>query len=371
MQGVIQRFLNPLLRYSLILLAMMFLQGCAMFSLNPAQNPPREQYVAAQGATPVVLESADQLSLFGQWWLPEGPNEPRGVVLLLHGTIAHSGFYSPMATFFSSRGFAVFGIDLRGWGQSQGYGRNGVIGNYDEYLLDLRSAYQEVITRYPDAPLYLQGESMGGAIALLSQIEDTVEVDGLILNAPAVRPGLSFGPVSSPHWVSNMGLWTLSQPGKLFPNMPALYHGKLMEHMGIGLLLKKEEYQQAFHDDPFATHKALPFSYFTGLQDATTRIEKGLDQVTAPVLIQQGTRDVLVPVKSSEFTLEHLGSEDKTLLRYEKITHATLHDRRREEIWGDIISWLEARLPEDDAVAPALTLQQDTSESQTTSQEAF
>ena len=80
-----------LLRYSLILLAMMFLQGCAMFSLNPAQNPPREQYVAAQGATPVVLESADQLSLFGQWWLPEGPNEPRGVVLLLHGTIAHSG----------------------------------------------------------------------------------------------------------------------------------------------------------------------------------------------------------------------------------------------------------------------------------------
>lgn len=346
-----------LLRLSLSLLAMTALSGCAMFALHPERNPLPEQYVAAEGATSVILESQDQLTLFGQWWFPEDQKEPRAVVLLLHGTISHSGFYSPMANFYTHEGFAVFGIDLRGWGQSQGYGRNGVIGNYDEYLLDLSSAYEEVKARYPDAPLYLQGESMGGAIALLSQIENTVEVDGLILNAPAVRPGLSFGPVSSPHWLSNVGLWILSQPGKLFPNMPALYHGGLMEHIGVGLLLKEDDNQQRFFDDPYSTHKALPFSYFTGLQNATSRIEEGLNLVTVPVLIQQGTRDVLVPVKSSEFTLEHLASDDKTLLRYEKITHATLHDRRREEIWGDIVSWLDERLPKNDETAPALTMQ--------------
>ncbi|MZR62996.1 alpha/beta hydrolase [Alcanivorax sp. DP30] len=346
---------------SLFLLGIIALQGCAMFALHPERNPLPEQYVAAEGATSVVLESQDQLTLFGQWWLPEGQNKPRAVVLLLHGTIAHSGLYSPMANFFSRQGFAVFGIDLRGWGQSQGFGRNGVIGNYDEYLLDLDSAFAEVKARYPDLPLYLQGESMGGAIALLSQIEKTIEVDGLILNAPAVRPGLSVGPLSSPHWLSNFGLWTLSQPGKVFPNMPAFYHGKLVEHVGIGLLLKEEENQQAFHDDPFATHKALPLSYFTGLQDATTRVEEGLSDVHVPVLIQQGTRDVLVPVASSEFTLENLASDDKTLKMYEKITHATLHDRRREEIWADIVSWMEARLPADNATPSALTMQNDTS----------
>lgn len=353
--------LKHILRFTLVFLGMAALQGCAMFALHPERNPLPEQYVAAEGATSVVLESQDQLTLFGQWWFPEGQNEPRAVVLLLHGTIAHSGLYSPMANFFSQQGFAVFGIDLRGWGQSQGYGRNGVIGSYDEYLLDLDSAFAEVKARYPERPLYLQGESMGGAIALLSQIEGTVDVDGLILNAPAVRPGLSFGPVSSPHWLSNFGLWSLSQPGKLFPNMPALYHGKLIEHVGIGLLLKDEENQQAFHDDPFATHKALPFSYFTGLQDATARVEEGLADVDLPVLIQQGTRDVLVPVKSSQYALDNLASEDKTLKIYEKITHATLHDRRREEIWADIVSWMEARLPADNATPSALTMQNDTS----------
>ncbi|MQX52256.1 alpha/beta fold hydrolase [Alcanivorax sediminis] len=340
------------LRCLLVLLCFLALQGCAMFALNPERNALPEQYVAAEGASSIILESPDQLSLFGQWWLPEGQLEPRAVVLLLHGTMAHSGFYSPMANFFSENGIAVFGLDLRGWGQSQGFGRNGVIGSYDEYLLDLDSAYVEVKARYPDLPVYLQGESMGGAIALLSQIEETVEVDGLILNAPAVRPGLSFGPVSSPNWLSSMGLWTLAQPGKLFPNMPALYHGGLFEHIGIGLLLKEDENKQRFLEDPHATHKALPFSYFTGLQNAASRIQDRLDQVTAPVLIQQGTRDVLVPVKSSEFTLEHLASEDKTLLLYEKITHASLHDRRREEIWGDIVNWMNARIAEsEDSIA--------------------
>ncbi|KGD63284.1 acylglycerol lipase [Alcanivorax nanhaiticus] len=331
-----------LLHVILLIWSMAALQGCAMFTQDPARNALPESYHAAEGAHGIVLESEDQLDLFGQWWLPN-ESQPRAVVLLVHGTIAHSGFYAPMANYFAAQGIAVFGIDLRGWGQSQGHGRNGVIGNYDEYLLDLKSAYIEVKARFPDLPVYLQGESMGGAIVLLSQIEKTAEVDGLILNAPAVRPGLSLGPVSSPHWLSNIGLWSLAQPGKLFPNMPAFYHGKLVEHIGIGLILKEEENQQNFHNDPYATHKALPLSYFTGLQNATTRVEKGLGQITVPVLIQQGTRDVLVPVKSSEYTLEHLASEDKTLLRYEKITHATLHDRRREEIWGDILEWISAR----------------------------
>lgn len=337
--------MKRLLRFHLSLVALLLLcalQGCSMFVLDPARNAVPESYHAAEGASGITLESPDQLDLFGQWWQPE--SQPKAVVLLLHGTLAHSGFYSPMAHYFTEHGYAVFGLDLRGWGQSQGYGRNGAIGNYDEYLLDLLAAYEEVKHQYPDSPIYLQGESMGGAIALLSQIEGTVTVDGLILNAPAVRPGLSFGPVSFPHWLNNIGLWTLSQPGKVFPNMPSFYHGRTLEWMAMGMLLKEEENQEIFANDPYATHTALPLSYFTGIQNATSRIQDSLGLVTQPVLIQQGNRDVIVPVTSSEFALEHLGSKDKTLKVYEKITHASLHDRRREEIWGDIVEWMNARL---------------------------
>lgn len=327
------------------------LQGCAMFSLSPDLNSPPQEYWAAPGAQIEILKSEDNLTLFSQWWLPETapetPKTPKAVLLFLHGTIAHSGFYSPMANHFAQQGYAVLGVDLRGWGQSQGHGRNGLIDSYDGYLLDLNAAYQEVKKRYPDLPVYLQGESMGGTIALLSQVEGSVAVDGLILNAPAVRPGLSFGPLNSPNWLSDAGLWMLSQPGKVFPNMPAFYHGGLMEWLGVRLILKEKDNQQRFLNDANNTHKALPFSYFTGLHKATARVEDGLQKVTTPVLIQQGTRDLLVPLKSSEFTLEHLSSKDKTLNVYEKLTHATLHDRRRKKVWGDIILWMEERLPEE------------------------
>lgn len=329
-----------------LMMLSLLLQGCAMFSLSPDLNPPPSEYWPAPGAQMEILQSEDNLALFSQWWLPEAAQAPKAVLLFLHGTIAHSGFYSPMANHFAKQGYAVLGVDLRGWGQSQGYGRNGVIDSYDGYLLDLNAAYQEVKKRYPDLPVYLQGESMGGAIALLSQIEGSVVVDGMILNAPAVRPGLSFGPLNSPNWLSDAGLWMLSQPGKVFPNMPAFYHGGLMEWLGVGLILKEKDNQQRFLNDPHNTHKALPLGYFTGLHKATARVEDGLEKVSTPVLIQQGTRDLLVPLKSSEFTLEKLGSVDKTLNVYEKLTHATLHDRRREKVWGDIILWLEERLPE-------------------------
>ncbi len=39
---------------------------------------------------------------------------------------------------------------------------------------------------YPDTPVYLLGDSMGGAVTILTMAnEDAPEVDGLILVAPA------------------------------------------------------------------------------------------------------------------------------------------------------------------------------------------
>lgn len=335
-----------------ILCAILLLQGCASLSPSTRLQPAPNQYIPAPGAEPVMLETGDAVSIFGQWWLPQDGKAPDAVILLLHGTIAHSGFYGPMAEYFSDHDYAVLGFDLRGWGQSQKYARNGVVNDYDEYLIDLKAAYDHARDRFPDVPLFIQGESMGGAIALLSQSEEDLETAGLVLNAPAIRPGLSFGFVHFPHWLNNFGLWAISQPGKALPNMPAFYHGRLMEKMGIGLLLKEEENQERFINDPFSTHKALPLSYFTALQDATTRVEKGLGQVTAPLIILHGTDDVLVPLKSSKFAMEELASEDKTLKVYEELTHATLHDRRRKEVWDDIVSWLDDQLIASGVAAP-------------------
>lgn len=330
----------------LLLLPSLCLLACASH-FNPAVSSRPLSYETAPGASDQrILETrdADQLLLFGQWWLPENPDRPRAVVLMLHGTLVHSGFYAPVAQAYAREGYAVFGVDLRGWGQSQGYGRRGNIDSYDEYLEDLKVAHAEVRGRYPDVPLFIQGESMGGTIALLSQVKQVVAVDGLILNAPAVRPGLYLGPLRTPHWLADAGLWGLSLPGRTVPNMPVPVYHPWVERAGVGLMLKEKENQQRFLNDPHVTHTALPWSYFTGLRKAVREIKTGLDRIDVPVLIQQGTKDVLVPVSSSEYAHKHLASADKQLKIYPKLTHGTLHDRRKEEVWADALGWMDERI---------------------------
>ena len=74
-----------------------------------------------------------------------------------------------------------------------------------------------------------------------------------------------------------------------------------------------------------------------------TGVSRRLPRIKAPTLIVTSDKDVIVPAKSSEFVMERVGAEDKTLKIYEELTHATLHDRQREEVWQDIIDWLETR----------------------------
>ncbi len=333
-----------LLAALLIVMTIVCCSGCAIYSRCPPQSPLPCSYDIAPGAEPRLLVTADGLTLFGQWWLA-APEQPiRAVVLLVHGTNVHSGFYAPWADYLTTHGYAVFGIDLRGWGQSQGYGRRGAVKNSDNYMEDLRLAAAEVKSRFPDLPLFLQGESLGGAVVLYSQMGQVVAAEGLILNAPAVRPSIKFGFFRAPPFLADFTLRFCALPGDIFPNHPLLVPGFVTE-LFAGAVVENKDVLARYKKDPHVVHRALPVSYLSCLRDLHDQIAIGLPFITVPVIILQGTKDVLVPLSSSEYTMAHLGSADKTLKVYDGMNHATLHDTGREQVWADIVAWLDQRTP--------------------------
>lgn len=316
----------------------LLLSGC--ISRPPATQIP-VTYVAAPNAEGRVLQTADHLTLFGQWWKPAG--EPRAVVLLLHGTMAHSGFYAPWAEHLVANGYAVFGIDMRGWGQSQGFGRRGYVRDVNEYTDDVVLAWREVKRVYPNVPLYLQGESLGGGVAVLADLRGDTPVDGLILNAPGIKGHLGR---HMPGWLADAGLWTIGTAGEAWPNFPAVPLGNkfLFDRIGKAIIFDPEVQERAWND-PHMTHSTLPVAWLTAVKDMSSRAQKRLPEVKTPFIVLQGTRDFLVPIKASESLMEKAASEDKTFKRYDGMSHCTLHDKGKEQVWADIIGWLDARVP--------------------------
>ena len=115
-------------------------------------------------------------------WLPQ--DRPREVLLCVHGLGFNSQSFSEFGRTMAGRGIAVYAIDVRGFGMWMAKkGEDRV--DFENCLLDIESALKTLHKSYPGAPVYLVGESMGGAIALAATSRYQTLVDGLISSVPS------------------------------------------------------------------------------------------------------------------------------------------------------------------------------------------
>lgn len=319
----------------------LLLACCLAFALTSCATRPltTDRPLLAEGASSLlVLDDGSDAALHATWWQPAG--KVRGVVVLLHGTSMHGGLYAPWASALSQRGYAVLAPDLRGWGQSAGKRTPGNVANYDVHIRDLERLLGEVRLRHPDLPLFLQGESMGGTIALYSQLTSTaagrpLAVSGLILNSPAMHITM-FG---APEFITRPFIWSTARIGRLLPDVPALF---VPPEFALRLVIKDAGLRQRLVSDPLVV-RVLPFAYLTGIDAATQMVEAHLDEIRVPLLVIHGEDDNLVPLSSSRKLIAGAGSSDKTLLSYAGVGHVSLLDSGHERPWQDMTDWLDRR----------------------------
>ncbi len=71
-------------------------------------------FIKSEFTIPSVVGDCD---LRGSRWLPKN-GEVRAVLQIIHGMLEHIGRYDAFADFFTSRGFAVYGVSHLGHGLS-------------------------------------------------------------------------------------------------------------------------------------------------------------------------------------------------------------------------------------------------------------
>ncbi|HEY9718786.1 MAG TPA: alpha/beta fold hydrolase [Trichormus sp.] len=110
--------------------------------------------------------------------------KPKVALLCIHGLGLFSGSYQNFGMRMAARGIAVYAIDVRGfgsWMKSQGHEQV----DFDGSLRDVKAALTAIRQGNPGLPVFLMGESMGGAIALRAASMYPDLIDGLISSVPA------------------------------------------------------------------------------------------------------------------------------------------------------------------------------------------
>ena len=162
-----------------------------------ANEPANERGGGDHWVTPSFTErefiASDGTRLPLRRWLPRGP--VKAAILALHGFNDYSHAFEIPARAWAARGIATYAYDQRGFGGAPG---RGFWAGEGRLAIDAITAVRALRRIYPGRPVYLLGESMGGAIAILAATGTMsgvvagpegmprAEADGVILGAPAV-----------------------------------------------------------------------------------------------------------------------------------------------------------------------------------------
>jgi alpha-beta hydrolase superfamily lysophospholipase len=270
------------------------------------------------------FEGAGGLAIFWQAWLPSS-GEPAAIVLLAHGAAEHSGRYAWVGGELVARGHAVYALDHRGHGRSQG--TRALVDRIDNAVADLHALSDLARERHPRAPVFLLGHSMGGAIALSYAAGHQSELTGLVLSAPLAV--LKAGPVT------RTAARLLS---RVAPRLP-------VHKIDATTVSHDPEVVRAYDSDPLNHRGALPARTIGELTAAVARFPKLLPTLRLPILTLYGTGDRLVDPAGSALVHGCAKSEDCTLLEYDGLYHEILNEPERERILGDVADWIGARVP--------------------------
>jgi alpha-beta hydrolase superfamily lysophospholipase len=246
------------------------------------------------------------------------------VVALAHGASEHSGRYAWTGEQFAARGYALYALDHRGHGQSEG--ARAVIDRVDKAVDDIGSllalAAQDSSA---EAKPFLLGHSMGGFLSLAFATRRQEEIRGLILSAP-----VAVLEAASP--VQRIAGHVLSA---IAPSLGVF----AIESSAVS---RDPEVVRDYDADPLNYHGKLPARTVHEMAQEVARFPETVPTITVPLLVQVGTADRLVPPQSSELVYEWASSEDKTIKRYDGLYHEILNEPERELVAADTLAWLDA-----------------------------
>ena len=270
-------------------------------------------------------------------WNAQG--DTKAIVLALHGLNDYRNGFESTGAYLAKNGITVIAYDQRGFGESEGHG---LWHGSERMTDDLGTLVSLLHSKYPDEPLYLLGESMGGAVVLAALNNEELPIDGIVLAAPAVwsRESMPF--------YQRWALWL------------AVHTMPDRKLTGEGLDLHPSdniEMLRALSKDPLVI-KATRVDVLYGMSNLMDMAVGSASKLNGRVLVMYGKHDEIIPRGPTCEWLQLLPSENGHLRQtviYENGYHMLTRDLQSNVVLGDVVEWItnnyEAIVRQEDAIS--------------------
>lgn len=304
-----------MIRRAGVLVMALLLSACA------AATRPAGPAIRAPALEDGAMIAADGARLPFRVWMPTGA--ARAVIVAVHGMNDYSNAFEEPGKALAAQGIAVYAYDQRGFGQGP---HPGWWSSTETMAEDLRTMARLAAARHPGVPLFVLGESMGGAVAIEALAHaPPAEVKGVILSAPAV-----WGRASMP-WYQRAALWLAH---KTVPGWTLTGRGLgIQASDNIPMLI-------ALGKDPLFI-KETRVDAIKGLVDLMDAALADAPLLRLPTLLLYGARDEIIPAEptwAAAAALPEIGTRQRAAF-YAEGWHMLLRDLQARVVIDDIATW--------------------------------
>ena len=286
-------------------------------------------------------------------WVPEG--EIKGVLQICHGMVEYIDRYHEFAEYMSENGYYVTGHDHLGHGKS--IQSEEELGYFDEtrgnqYVIgDIQKLREMTMKKYPDAPYYMLGHSMGSFLLREYLTMYGKGLDGAVIMGTGYQSAL------------------ILNAGQLVCRVIAAFKGwkhrsRFVDNLSFGSYNKRfepsettkdwitsdREKRQKYVEDTLCSYMFTLGAYyqmFEGMKvltkkESLERIPKDL-----PILFVSGKDDPVGAFGKSVTKVyekyKSAGIHNVSIHLYQGDRHEILNEVDREKVYHDILRWIETK----------------------------
>ncbi|MFY0942060.1 lysophospholipase [Clostridioides difficile] len=305
--------------------------------------------------TNFTFKGEEGLDIYTYKWEDENIKKPKAVIQIAHGMAETAQRYETFAKVLTKNGYIVYINDHRGHGKTAKIIEN--VGHLAEkegfrcLVEDMYTLTNIIKKENEDLPIYLFGHSMGSFASQRYIMDYSNNLSGLILCGSNGKQGII---LNLAHLIINREIKKYGRRSRSNKINDLIFGGQIIrrnEKTKFDWLSRDKEQVEKYINDPFCG-VVCSCGFFYDLVQGLKEIEdkENLKKVPLdiPIYIISGDKDPIGKNGKGVLRLRDryikLGVKDVTCKLYKDGRHELLNEINREEVFEDIICWLNNKI---------------------------